>query len=60
MTHVEFDDFGSYEETIDLEPVAAPAGCHECADACGCLSAIARVLRIGGRIGSPMVIQPHR
>lgn len=23
-THIEFDDFGSYEETIDLVPVAVP------------------------------------
>lgn len=24
QTHVEYDDFGEYVETIDLEPVAVP------------------------------------
>ena len=24
MTHIEYDDFGSYEETADLVPVAVP------------------------------------
>ncbi len=24
QTHIEYDDFGSYEETIELEPVGIP------------------------------------
>ena len=27
--HIEYDDFGSYEETIELEPVALPQCCQE-------------------------------